>query len=88
VCHICKRRIKRGCELHCDDCQHLYNELCIAKYHKKHIPISEDGDTFLCHSFYKEENTDNSADKITQAEENDDHYDSDINKLYMLATQK
>jgi hypothetical protein len=49
----------------------------------KHIPIPEDGDTFLCHSCYKEENTDNSADKMTQAEENDD-YDSDINKLYSL----
>jgi hypothetical protein len=23
VCHICKRRIKCGCELHCDDC-YLY----------------------------------------------------------------
>jgi hypothetical protein len=53
VCHICKRRIKRGCELRCDDCQNLYHELCIPKYHKKHIPISEDGDTFLCHSCYK-----------------------------------
>jgi hypothetical protein len=31
VCHICKRRIKRGCGLRCDDCQNLYNELCIPK---------------------------------------------------------
>jgi hypothetical protein len=47
VCHICKRRIKRVCVLRCDDCQNLYNELCIPKYHKKHIQISEDGDTIL-----------------------------------------
>jgi hypothetical protein len=62
VCHICKRRIKCGCELRCDDRQNLYNELCISEHHKKQIPISEDGVTLLCHSCYKEENTDNSAD--------------------------
>jgi hypothetical protein len=77
-----------GCELGCDDCQNLYHELCIPKYHKKHIPISVDGDTFLCHSRYKEENTDNSEDEMTQVEENDDDYDTDINELYMFATQK
>jgi hypothetical protein len=88
VCHICKRRIKRGCELRCDDFQNLYHESCIPKYHTKHIPILEDGDTFLCHSCYKEENTDNSADEMTHVEENYDHYDSDLNELYMTATQK
>jgi hypothetical protein len=36
----------------------------------------------------KKKKTDNSAGKITQVEENDDDYDSDINELYMLATQK
>jgi hypothetical protein len=87
VCHICKRRIKCGYELRCHDCQNLYHELYTPKYHKKHIPISEDGDTFLCHSYYKED-TENSADKMTQVEENYDDYDSDINKLYILATQK
>jgi hypothetical protein len=54
VCHIYKRKIKRGCELHCADSQNLYHELCIPKYHKKHIPISKDGDTFLCYSCCKE----------------------------------
>jgi hypothetical protein len=88
VCHICKRKIKHGRELPCDDCHNLYHELCIPKYHKKHIPISDDGDTFLCHNCYKEENTENSADELLQVEENDDSYDSDINELYMLATQK
>jgi hypothetical protein len=88
MCHICKRRIKHGCELHCDDCQNLYHELCIPKYHKKHIPVLEDGDNFVCHSCYKEENKDNNADEMTQVEENDDDYNSDINELYMLATQK
>jgi hypothetical protein len=44
--------------------------------------------TLFCHSCYKEENTDNSADEMTQVEENDDNYDSDINELYMFATQK
>lgn len=28
VCHVCKRKIKSGCELHCDDCQNLSN--CFA----------------------------------------------------------
>jgi hypothetical protein len=86
-CHICKRSIKRGCELRCDDCQNLYHESCIQKYRKKHIPISEDGNTFLCHSCCKKK-VDNSADEMTQVEENDDDYDSDINELYMLGTQK
>jgi hypothetical protein len=36
VCHICKRKIKRGRELPCDDCHNLYHELCIPKCHKKH----------------------------------------------------
>jgi hypothetical protein len=32
--------------------------------------------------------TDNRADKMAMVEESDDHYDSDISELYMLATQK
>jgi hypothetical protein len=71
---ISKRKIKRGRELPCDDCHNLYQELCIPKYHK-----------ILCHNCYKEENTENSADELLQVEENDA---SDINELYMLATQK
>jgi hypothetical protein len=46
VCHICKRRMKHGCQLRCDYCQNLYHELCVPNYHKKRIPVSEDGNTF------------------------------------------
>jgi hypothetical protein len=45
VCHICKRGIKRRCELRCDDFQNLYHELRISKHHKKDIPNLEYGDT-------------------------------------------
>jgi hypothetical protein len=37
---------------------------------------------------HREENTDNSANEMTQIEENDDDYDSDVNELYMLTAQK
>jgi len=30
------------------------NEKCIPKYHKEHIPISEDGDEFLSHTLQSE----------------------------------
>jgi len=44
------------------------------------IPNSEDDDTFVCHTCYKEDSTD----KMPQ----DADYDSDISDLYMLVTQK
>jgi hypothetical protein len=42
-----------GRGLRCDDCNNAFQEKCIPKYHKEHIPISEDGDEFLCHVRYK-----------------------------------
>jgi hypothetical protein len=85
-----KEKKKKGngySELHCDDCRNLYYELRIPKYHKNRISVLENGDIFLCHSCYNEENTDNSAHKTSQIEENYDDYDSDINDLYLLAAQ-
>jgi hypothetical protein len=31
----------------------VFYEKCIPKYQKEHIPVSEDGDEFLCHKCYK-----------------------------------
>jgi len=45
---------------------------------------SEDDNTFVCHTCNKEDNTDNSTDKMPQ----DADYDSDISDLYMLVIQK
>jgi hypothetical protein len=82
VCCICKRRIKHGCQLHCDNRQNLYNELCnqntINTFQFWKMVIH------FCHSCYNEENT-NSADEMTLVEENND---SDINEMHMPATQK
>ena len=33
-----------GRGLCCDDCNNAFHEKCIPKYHKQHIPVSEDGD--------------------------------------------
>jgi hypothetical protein len=30
--------------------KNLYDELSIHRYHKDHVPNSEDVDTFLCHN--------------------------------------
>jgi len=50
-CHkIITSEFGRG--LRCNDCNNVFHEKCIPKYHKEHIPISEDGDEFLCHMFY------------------------------------
>jgi hypothetical protein len=48
------------------------------------IPYSEDDGTFFCHTCFKEDNTDNSTDKMPQ----DADYDSGISDLYILVTQK
>jgi len=38
----------------CVDCNYAFHEKSIPKYHKEHIPISEDGDEFLCHMLQSE----------------------------------
>jgi tRNA(Ile2) C34 agmatinyltransferase TiaS len=54
-CSSCHKTItsESGRGLRCDDCSNVFYEKCIPKYHKEHIPISEDGDEFLCHMCYK-----------------------------------
>ena len=43
-----------GTGLLCDDCNNALHEKCIPKYHKEHIPISENGDEFPCHVLQSE----------------------------------
>jgi hypothetical protein len=61
----------------------LCHELCVPKCYKDYIAISEDGNTPL-HTGYKEEKVNISINEVPQ----DGNYDSDINKLYMLAAQE
>jgi hypothetical protein len=52
-CSICHKIITSESGIRCDDCNKVFHEKCIPKYHKEHIPVSEDGDEFLCHKCYK-----------------------------------
>jgi hypothetical protein len=54
-CSSCHKTItsESGRGLRCNHCNNAFHEKCIPKYHKEHIPISEDGDEFLCHTCYK-----------------------------------
>jgi hypothetical protein len=56
--------MKYGSELRFDDCQNSYHELCILKYHKGSVTVSEDGDNFLCHTCYRDVNTGNGITKL------------------------
>ena len=53
-CSSCHKTItsESGGDLCCDDCNSAFYEKCNPKYHKQNIPISEDGDDFLCHTCY------------------------------------
>ena len=55
-CSSCHKTItsESGTGLRCGDCNNAFHEKCIPKYHKEHIPISEDGDEFLCHMLQSE----------------------------------
>jgi hypothetical protein len=77
MCHICKRSSKHGNELCCDDCQTFYHKLWITRYHKVHIPDSEDSDTSVCHICYKQDNTANSTGEIPLDADNDSDTDTD-----------
>jgi hypothetical protein len=52
-CSSCHKIITSESGIRCDDCNKAFHEKCIPKYHKVHIPVSEDGDEFLCHKCYK-----------------------------------
>jgi len=41
---VIKLSSESGRDLRCDDCNNAFHEKYIPKYHKQHIPISEDGD--------------------------------------------
>ena len=55
-CSCCHKTItsESGRGLRCDDCNNAFHEKCIPKYHREHIPISEDGNEFLCHVLQSE----------------------------------
>ena len=85
-CSSCHKTItseSRG--LRCDDCNNSFHEKCIPKYHKEHIPISEDGDEFLCHMCYKEKPPKSSTPSNEKWEEEEgdyDEYDSDDDDIH------
>ena len=63
-----------GRGLRCDDCNSAFHEKCIPKY-KEHIPISEDGDEFLCHVCYKVKPSESSTPSNEEWEEDESDYD-------------
>jgi len=95
-CSSCHKTItsESGRGLRCDDCNNAFHEKCIPKYHKQHIPISEDGDEFLCHMCYKVKPSESSrpSNEKREEEENDyDEYDDDdddVDELFGLANKQ
>jgi len=76
-CSSCHKTItsESGRGLRCDDCTTAFREKCIPKYHKEHIPISEDGDEFLCHMCYKVKPSESSRPSNEKWEEEECDYD-------------
>jgi len=76
-CSICHKTItsESGRGLRCDGCTNAFREKCIAKYHKEHIPVSEDGDEFLCHMCYKGKPSESSRPSNKKWEEVQRDYD-------------
>ena len=95
-CSSCHKTITSvfGRGLRCDDCNNTFHENCIPKYHKEHIPISEDGDEFLCHMCYKVkpfESSRPSNEKWEEEERDYDEYDDDdddIVEMFSLANKQ
>ena len=64
------------------------------KYHKEHIPISGDGDEFLCHMCYKLKLSEGSRPSNEKSEEEESDYDKydddddDIKELFSLANKQ
>jgi len=96
-CFSCHKTItsESGRGLRCDGCNNAFHEKCIPKYHKEHIPISEDGDEFLCHMCYKVNPSEGSRPSNERREEEeidygecDDDGDDDIDELFSLANKQ
>ena len=93
-CSSCHKTITSdfGRGLRCNDCSNAFHEKCIPKYHKEHIPISENGDEFLCHMCYTVKPSESSrpSNEEWQEEESDyDEYDDDdIDELFSLANKQ
>ena len=90
-CSSCHKTVTfaSGRGLRGDDFNNAFHEKCIPKYHKEHIHISEDGNYFLCHMFYKVKPSGSSrpSNEIWQEKESDynDYDDDDIDELFCLA---
>jgi hypothetical protein len=97
-CSSCHKTItsESGINLRCGDCNNAFHEKCIPKYHKEHIPISEDGDEFLCHMCFKVKPSESSRPSSAKCEEeesdhveyDDDDNDDDIDELFRLANRQ
>jgi hypothetical protein len=95
-CSSCHKTItsESGRGLLCDDCNNVFHEKCIVKYHKEHIPISEDGDEFLCYMCYKVKPSESSRPSSEKGEEEESDYDEydddddDIDELFNLANKQ
>ena len=93
-CSSCHKTItcESGRGLCCDDCNNTFHEKYIPNYHKEHIPISEDGDEFLCRMCYKvklSESSRPSNEKWEEEESDYDEYDDDdIDELFSLANKQ
>jgi hypothetical protein len=83
-----------GRSIRCDNCNNVFHEKCVPKYHKEHIPISEDGDEFLCHMYYKVKPSESSRPSNEKWEEESDYDDceyyddDDIYELFSLANKQ
>jgi hypothetical protein len=88
-CSCCHQIITSESGICCDDCNKVFHEKCIPKYHKEHIPVSEDGDKFLCHKCYVVKPSKNSRPSNAKWEEESDYDecddgDYDIDELFGL----
>jgi hypothetical protein len=63
-------------------CNKAFHEKCIPKYHKEHIPVSEDGDEFLCHKCYKVIPSESNRPSVEKWEEEESVYDDDDDDDY------
>jgi hypothetical protein len=89
-CSICNKIITSVSGICCDDCNKVFHKKCIPKYQKQHIPLSEDGDEFLCHKCYTVKPSKSSRPINEKWEEKsdydeydgDDDDDDDIDELF------
>jgi hypothetical protein len=74
-CSSCHKFITSESGICCNDCNKAFHEKCIPKYHKEHIPVSEDGDEFLCHKCYKVIPSESNRPSVEEWEEEESVYD-------------